>query len=394
MSGKRKLAIIAHDVGGPGGMESHLEEVISRLKHDYEVIVVAASMNLKDRTGVRFVRIPVPKRPVPLKLVMFAILASIRLLFLKRDVLQTTGAIVFNRADISTVHFCIAGYRQAAGEARDGEKRSFLRRLNDGLVMKLALLMEKLVYKPKRTRRLVAVSNRVREELLDSFPYAEDEVRVIPNGVDVHTFYPYSASRKQELRIRFGVPEQGRILTFMGGDWHRKGLAYVVDAFNQVAGEFPDLFLLVVGKGDAAHYASRLSPAHRHRAHFAGSQPNPWDWLGMSDVFICPTSYETFSLAAHEAAASGLTVISTKVGGVEDLIEHAVNGFYIERNAASIETTLRQVLGRHEDCRGDYGYRARAKVMDLTWDHTYRKMSALIAQSIEQPVHAEARQYF
>jgi glycosyltransferase involved in cell wall biosynthesis len=376
---KQTIVIVAHDVGGLGGMERHLEEVILRLKKDMNVVVAASSMQLRDAEGVRFVRIPSIKRPFPLMMLLFAFIGTIRLLFVKRDLLHTTGAIVFNRADYSTIHFCHDGFMRATGDTRARNNRSFLFRLNSSIATQIALRMEKMIYKPKRTEQLVAVSKRVKGELLDAFPYEKGQVPVIPNGVDIEKFVPFTDDVKFNLRKRFGVPERGRVLLFMGGDWPRKGLDDVIQSFNEIAGEFPDTCLLVVGTGNKAEYAARVHANHRDRVIFTGRQPNPQEWFGISDVFIAPSSYETFSLVVHEAAAAGLTILSTRVGGVEDFIDHMENGLFIERNSDSISGALRTVLANFEAFR-EYGVKAREKVEALTWDNTYRRFMALYGE--------------
>ncbi|WP_158630095.1 glycosyltransferase family 4 protein [Cohnella sp. AR92] len=375
MKRRQTIVLVANDVGGKGGMESHLEEVITRLKRDYNVVVVATTMNLRDPEGVRFVRVPVISRPVPIMLILFAIVASFRLLFIKRDLLHTTGAIVFNRADFSTVHFCIAGYRQALGGREATQGRPWPYRLNQKLTTGIALAMEKLIYRPSRTKRLIAVSNRVKSEIISFFPYDSSMVEVIPNGVDVQTFRPYDELRKRETRMRLGLPEKALLLLFMGGDWQRKGLDYVIAAFNQVAEQFPTLELLIVGSGDSESNRKQVAAAYRHRVRFVGKQLNPEEWLGSSDLFICPTLYETFSLAVHEAAAAGLTIMATMVGGVEDLIDHKVDGYFIERDADQIADSLRELLLL--EGRSELGIKAHNKVQALTWDHTYRLFSEL-----------------
>jgi glycosyltransferase involved in cell wall biosynthesis len=383
MTARKKIVIVAHDVGGGGGMERHLEEVIHRLKEDAEVTVVAASMKLADPAGVRFIRIPVPAKPVPLKMMLFAIMATLRLLFIKRDLLHTTGAIVLNRADASTVHFCHAGYVQATGNTRSKLNRSLLRRWNSALASSIALSMERLIYRPGRTRKLIAVSGRVKEELVSAFPYERHQVEVVPNGVDTSRFRPMSEEEKQALRSKHGLPAAGTFLLFMGGDWPLKGLDFVIDAFNRLAGDHPDLHLIVVGKGDPEAYRPKVAETARPRVVFAGKRPNPEEWFGLSDLFIFPSSYETFSLVVHEAAACGLVVLSTRVGGVEDLIEDGVNGYYMERDGEQIARRVREILA---DPARQMALReaARERVAALTWDHTYSLMNDQYARMYEQ----------
>jgi glycosyltransferase involved in cell wall biosynthesis len=369
MSKKPTIAVVAHDVGGIGGMESHLEETITRLKQEAEVIVVAASMKLKDPTGVRWIRIPVMDRPASLKIFLFSILATLRILFLKRDLLHTTGAIVFNRAEISTVHFCHAGYMKETNDTRWKHNSSWLLAINSKLASKLSLWMEKVIYHPRRTKKLVAVSKRVQEELLEAFPYTTEGVTVIPNGVNVESFQPYEPLRISSLRKELGLPEKDRLLLFMGGDWAIKGLGFVLKAFEEIAPDYPDTRLLVVGKGNPKQYEDWVPLPYRERVVYTGRQPNPQDWFGISDIFVFPSSYETFSLVVHEAAAAGLAIITTNVGGVEDLIEHRVNGWIVERDENEIASALREALSGEEGKR--YGEQARLRVQGLTWDHTY-----------------------
>jgi glycosyltransferase involved in cell wall biosynthesis len=376
MKAKQTIVITAHDVGGQGGMERHLEELIMRLKNEAHVIVVAASMKLPDPSGVRFIRIPVISRPTPLKMVLFALLATIRIWFLSRDVLHTTGAIVFNRADVSTVHFCHAGYMRDTGDIRTQMKGSIWRRWNSRLASSFARWMERRVYRPSRTKRMVAVSNRVRTEILDSFPFSLEEVEVVPNGVNIERFRPFSALEKSGWRVRYGLPADGTHLLFMGGDWHRKGLPFIVEAFSLLARDYPSLHLTVIGKGDSEIYTSMLAPELAEQIHFAGIRPDPEIWFGMSDIFVFPSSYETFSLVVHEAAASGLAVLTAKVGGVEDLMEDGVHGYFIERSSEHIAGTLRRLLQNPELGRR-CGERARQRVAELTWDNTYRSMQAV-----------------
>jgi glycosyltransferase involved in cell wall biosynthesis len=376
MKAKQTIVITAHDVGGQGGMERHLEELIMRLKQESHVIVVAASMKLPDPSGVRFIRIPVIPRPIPLKMMLFALLATIRIWFIPRDVLHTTGAIVFNRADVSTVHFCHAGYLRDTGDIRIQMKGSIWRRWNSGLASSFARWMERRVYRPSRTKRMVAVSNRVRTEILDSFPFSSEAVEVVPNGVNMERFRPFSPLEKNEWRVKNGLPAGGMHLLFMGGDWHRKGLPLIVEAFDLLARDFPTLHLTVIGKGDSELYTSMLAPGLSERVHFVGIRSDPEVWFGMSDIFVFPSSYETFSLVVHEAAASGLAVLAARVGGVEDLIEDGVHGYFIERSSEHIAGTLRRILQNPELGRR-CGERARQRVAGLTWDNTYRSMQSV-----------------
>ena len=99
------VTIVAHDVGGTGGMERQLEALITsaRTRHQRST-VVSRTLELPPHPQLRWRRVPGPARPSSSPTLVRARRvadADPR----QRGVLHTTGAIVFNRADVCTVHY-------------------------------------------------------------------------------------------------------------------------------------------------------------------------------------------------------------------------------------------------------------------------------------------------
>ncbi|WP_054971464.1 glycosyltransferase family 4 protein [Alicyclobacillus ferrooxydans] len=375
MSMRKTIVLVANDVGGVGGMEKHLEEMIHRMKRDYEVVVVASTLRLKDKEGVRFVRVPAPHRPFPLMTLVFSIYASIRVWLLGKNVIvHTTGAILLTKADVSTVHFCHAGWQQAVGDSHSFPSR--LHRINHLIGMKIKLWMEKLNYRPEQTKYLIPVSQRVGQELADFYPYPDGKVKVVPNGVDVDRFYPATQMEKRKLRLQHGMPGSGMYLIFVGGDWERKGLRFMLEAFNDLAPSHPTLHALIVGSGDVDGFSQSVREIYRNRVHFVGRQSNPEIWYRMSDIFVFPSNYEACSLAVLEAGASGLAMVVANVGGAEDVIEHGITGYFVERDKDNITRTLQRILGSPDEVKR-LGKAIRTRIEAYTWDKTYRSFAAL-----------------
>jgi glycosyltransferase involved in cell wall biosynthesis len=399
MSRRKKVVLVANDVGGVGGMEKHLEEMIQRMKKDYDVTVVSSSLSIANRDGIRFIRVPTVRRPFPLMTLMFSTYASVRVHFLARNsMVHTTGAILFTKADVSTVHFCHAGWEKAAGQSLT--HAPIFRRVNHKVGMWLKLWMERHCYNPAHTKYLVPVSQRVERELGEFYPYPRAQVKVISNGVDTEKFHPGPEQEKHQLRAQFGLPVDGSYLIFMGGDWERKGVRHLLEAFNQLAPAYPKLHVLIVGSGDAVRFGSYVEDKYIQRVHFLGKQPNPEIWYRMSDVFVFPSNYEACSLAVLEAAASGLAMVVTNVGGADDIVKNGQTGYFVERNADSIRITLQYLL----DCPREIkrvGNQIRAVVESLTWDATYRQFLDLyqsIARekelhSVEQPEQSALKSF-
>jgi glycosyltransferase involved in cell wall biosynthesis len=77
---------------------------------------------------------------------------------------------------------------------------------------------------------------------------------------------------------------------------------------------------------------------------FVGLQVHPERFLSAGDVFVCPSRYETFSMSGLEAAACGLPMLVVRTNGLEDFVEHGVNGFFVEPNAESLREHLARVV--------------------------------------------------
>ena len=192
-----------------------------------------------------------------------------------------------------------------------------------------------------RFRRLVAVSKRVRDELVRFYGVPLDRIALIPNGVNTERFRP-DPGTGPGCAGSSAFPTPARLLLFAGHEFERKGLSFVIEALALLP---PDVHLLVVGAGDAAPYraqADRLGVGAR--VAFAGSRPDLPRIYPAGDVFVFPTYYESFALVCMEAMSSGLPLFATRVGGIEDYLEDGGNGYFIERDPADIAAKLRPVL--------------------------------------------------
>ncbi len=192
----------------------------------------------------------------------------------------------------------------------------------------------------RRYRKYVAVSPRVAGELETNYKVPPQLISVIPNGIDLGKFKA-DPSMGRAIRSEFGIAPDARLLLFVSHEFDRKGLAFAVEALKQLDGT---VRLLAVGSDDPAPYR-RLLPDGDKRLIFAGSRRDLPAFYSAADIFVLPTAYETFSLVCMEALASGVPVIATRVGGIEDYLKDGVNGYGIERDPADIAAKVRTVLG-------------------------------------------------
>jgi UDP-glucose:(heptosyl)LPS alpha-1,3-glucosyltransferase len=145
------------------------------------------------------------------------------------------------------------------------------------------------------------------------------------------------------LRQAFDIGPENNLLLFVGHEFDRKGLAYLIGALRHPGCE--TAHVVAVGAGDEGRYgAIAESMGVRDRVHFAGPRRDLPEIYRDADAFVFPTSYETFSLVCMEAMASGVPVFATRVGGIEDYLEDGVNGFAIERDPAAIAAIVGATL--------------------------------------------------
>ena len=185
-----------------------------------------------------------------------------------------------------------------------------------------------------RYRMFVAVSSRVATELKRLYAVPSARIQVISNGIDLRRF-GRSAESRTAVRRAFDIPENARLLLFVGHEFDRKGLAYVIGAMDKLE----DTWLLVVGSDNPAPYR-KLASRFKNRVIFAGARSDLPQLYSAADAFVLPTAYETFSLVCMEAMACSLPVFATAAGGIEEYLKDGVNGFQIKMDAGDIANKL------------------------------------------------------
>jgi glycosyltransferase involved in cell wall biosynthesis len=213
-----------------------------------------------------------------------------------------------------------------------------------------------------RYRRLVAVSERVRRQLKEYYHVPDERIVTIPNGINLSRFHPRSAESRAEVRNSFGLAQDVPLVLFVGNQYQLKGLEFAIRALAEMKTK---AFLLVVG-GDVANPFKRLAEqlVVAERVIFAGARTDLPIIYPAADAFVFPTLYETFALVCLEAMASGLPVLASPVGGIEDYLRDGENGFHIRRDPADIAAKLDLVLG-------DPQLRARIRELALATADNY-----------------------
>jgi len=170
---------------------------------------------------------------------------------------------------------------------------------------------------------ITAVSSNLRDETYKNFPIRKN-IEVIRNFVDVKRFRkkPIDAFRKVI------APENERIVTHASNFRRLKRVDDVVKIFAEINKALPSK-LLLVGDGPERPMAESLCRDLDicDDVRFVGRQEQIEEILAISDLFLLPSDYESFGLAALEAMAAGVPVISTNAGGLPEINVQGKTGF-------------------------------------------------------------------
>ncbi|HEU4575649.1 MAG TPA: N-acetyl-alpha-D-glucosaminyl L-malate synthase BshA, partial [Chitinophagaceae bacterium] len=170
---------------------------------------------------------------------------------------------------------------------------------------------------------ITAVSNNLRDETYKYFRI-EKEIEVIYNFVDVARF-----SRKPIDAFKKVIAPNGeRVLLHASNFRKLKRVQDVVKIFHEVNKVIPSK-LLFVGDGPERLTAEELSRELGvfDEVRFVGKQEQMEDILAIADLFLLPSEYESFGLAALEAMAAGVPVVSSNAGGLKEINIPGKTGF-------------------------------------------------------------------
>jgi L-malate glycosyltransferase len=253
--------------------------------------------------------------------------------------------IVNNNLDLLHVHYAIphasAAYMAKKILEKQGKKIPVITTLHGTditLVGKDKTFAPVVTFSINESDAITAVSNNLRDETYKNFKI-EKEIEVIQNFVDVKRFRkkPIDAFR------RVIAPNNEKIILHASNFRKLKRVNDVVHIFAKIHKEVPSK-LLFVGDGPDRNAAESLTRELNicDDTRFVGRQEQIEEVLAISDLFLLTSDYESFGLAALEAMAAGVPVISTNAGGLPEINIDGVTGYL--GNVGDIETMSRKAI--------------------------------------------------
>jgi glycosyltransferase involved in cell wall biosynthesis len=200
-----------------------------------------------------------------------------------------------------------------------------------------------------RRATMVAVSQNLREFIIEKVGISPDRLRVIYNGVDV--LPPCDDADVIECRKELGLPETHRVVGVVGNLYPVKGHRYLIDAIPAVLNKCPHTSFIFAGRGqletELKEQVYRLGLDKR--VHFLGLRQDIPRILALLDIFVLPSLSEGLSMAILEAMIAGKPVVATQVGGNPELVLDGETGFLVPpRDSGALASRVITLLMNRE----------------------------------------------
>lgn len=276
--------------------------------------------------------------------------------------------------DVLVLHSVHAAALKEAWDS--GDRRFLLNPIHPWLVIR-----NRMAYRLGRHRKIVVVGSRLLTELERWHGVSGDRVVHIPNGIDVDRFHPRRREARRRILNELGIQPEAPVILFAGHEFGRKGLELAVRALARL--QTPAHLLVVGGDKPGRFQRIAIDLGVGDRVHFAGRRDDMPDLYGAADVFLLPSRYESFALVCLEALATGIPVVATRIGGVEDYVEDSVNGLLVEREESHITRALDRLLA-DPVLRSEMSRAARSSALSCDWSEVAGRYLGVLAQ-LEEP---------
>lgn len=212
---------------------------------------------------------------------------------------------------------------------------------------------------------VIAVSERLREDIIGRTSLNARKTRVIYNGIDTAMF---QQPRSSALRRKFGWSENDFIIGSLGNIRPAKGYDILLQAAALLQQGSHSYRFVIAGQGKGALYEELLLLREKlgldKTVHFMGFVDDAGDFLSNLDIFLSSSISEGLPLSAIQAMAANLPLVATRCGGYEELVTDGDNGMLVEvGNPAAIAAAI-ESLAADDPLRARLGGQARRHAVE------------------------------
>ncbi len=248
-----------------------------------------------------------------------------------------------------------------------------------GLVMphfhrkKVAMTSKLIPYSVRKAKRIIAVSEFTKSEIVRLFPAAEDKITVIYEAAS-DDFVPVTdINRLNLVRRKYRLPE--KFVLFVGTLEPRKNLVGIMKAYARIRAEIPHSLVVVGGRGWKYSNIYKLLSSLNIEENviftgFVDASDMPAIY-SMADIFAYPSFYEGFGLPVLEAMACGTPVLTSNTSSLPEVAGDAA--ILVNPNSVDDISEKLLMLAKNEDIRKDLSRRGIENARMFSWEKAARE---------------------
>ncbi|MHA1130255.1 MAG: glycosyltransferase family 4 protein [Candidatus Helarchaeota archaeon] len=241
------------------------------------------------------------------------------------------------------------------------------------------LLGKRIIHAAKR---LIAVNETEIWHLL-SLQAKKSKISIIPNGINI-TLFKKDEIKEKLFRKKFDINDP--FILSVGRLHHIKGFEFLIKAFSQIHQKFHDLKLVIIGE-DFGYKSYLINLIQKFKLDHSLILIDKVfkDFLvgaySAAAVYIQPSKFEIFGMAALEAAACGTPIVVTKVGSFRNLVQNNKTGFTVDYNDILSLTKIISTLLNDSQLANQTSENARKHVVQ---NYAWNKIGAQIENLYQQ----------
>ncbi len=217
---------------------------------------------------------------------------------------------------------------------------------------------------------VIVNSNYMKNEIQRLFGLPFEKINVIPNGINLSNFT--GIERDYDFRRQYAMDNE-KIILYVGRLVYEKGIQHLIAAMPKILSNYHDAKLIIAGRGGMMDElkAEARNLGLGNKIYFTGylDSKQVQKMYKCADVAVFPSTYEPFGIVALEAMLAGVPTVVSDVGGLNEIINHGVDGMKsYTGNPNSIADSVTALLKDHQ-LAANVSKKAKQKVKEqFNWE--------------------------
>ena len=217
---------------------------------------------------------------------------------------------------------------------------------------------------------VIVNSNYMKNEIQRLFGLPFEKINVIPNGINLSNFT--GIERDYDFRRQYAMDNE-KIILYVGRLEKEKGIQHLIAAMPKILSNYHDAKLIIAGRGGMMDElkAEARNLGLGNKIYFTGylDSKQVQKMYKCADVAVFPSTYEPFGIVALEAMLAGVPTVVSDVGGLNEIINHGVDGMKsYAGNPNSIADSVTALLKDHQ-LAANVSKKAKQKVKEqFNWE--------------------------